>query len=253
MPVVIERGFQVKGIAMKIVAYYRVSTKKQGESGLGLEGQKAAVQEFASQRKAEVVREYVEVETGKRSDRPELAKALAHAKRSRATLVVAKLDRLARNYSFLSALMEAKADFVACDNPTANKLTIQILAAVAEHEADAISQRTKAALAAAKARGTKLGSARPGHWKGREEARLRGAMKATKRAAEARQRAAQEAYTDIYPVVSKLHDKGLSLRNIASELNEMGHVTRRGKPWNPVQVNVVLQRAKRSAESNHAA
>jgi DNA invertase Pin-like site-specific DNA recombinase len=106
---------------MRIVAYYRVSTKKQGESGLGLGGQKAAVRDFAGQRKAEVVSEYVKVETGKRSDRPKLAKALAHAKRSMATLVVAKLDRLARNYAFLSALMEAKADFVACDNPTANK------------------------------------------------------------------------------------------------------------------------------------
>lgn len=229
---------------MKIVAYYRVSTKKQGESGLGLDGQKTAVQDFAAQTKAEILREYVEVETGKRADRPELAKALAHAKRSKATLVVAKLDRLARNYAFLSALMEAKADFVACDNPTANKLTIQILAAVAEHEADAISQRTKAALAAAKARGVKLGSARPGHWKGREEARKRGALRATAKAAEVRQRAAQEAYTDVYPVVSDLRAKGLSLRDIASQLNEMGHVTRRGKAWNPVQVSVVLDRSR---------
>jgi DNA invertase Pin-like site-specific DNA recombinase len=186
----------------------------------------------------------VEIETGKRSDRPELAKALAHAKRSRATLVVAKLDRLARNYAFLSALMEAKSDFVACDNPTANKLTIQILAAVAEHEADAISQRTKAALAAAKARGVKLGSARPGHWRGREQARLEGAKKATKRAAEVRKRAAEEAYSDIYQVVTKLRENGLSLREIASRLNDMGHVTRRGKSWNPVQVSVVLARAK---------
>lgn len=228
---------------MRIVAYYRVSTKKQGESGLGIEGQKAAVQEFATRNKGEVVREYVEVETGKRADRPELEKALAHAKRSRATLVVAKLDRLTRNYAFLSALMDAKADFVACDNPTANKLTIQILAAVAEHEADAISQRTKSALAAAKARGVKLGSARPGHWKGREDARLRGALAATKKAAEMRQRAAQEAYTDIYPVVSKLREEGLSLRDIASQLTQMGHVTRRGKPWNPVQVSVLVKRS----------
>ncbi len=227
---------------MTIVAYYRVSTRKQGESGLGLEGQKTAVQEYAGRSKAKIVREYVEIESGKRSDRPELEKALAHAKRSKATLVVAKLDRLARNYAFLSALMEAKADFVACDNPTANKLTIQILAAVAEHEADAISQRTKTALAAAKARGVKLGSARPGHWKGREKARLAGALKASKRAVEVRREAAQEAYTDIYPAIAQMHSDGLSLRKIAGRLNDMGHVTRRGKPWNPVQVSVVLNR-----------
>src|SRR5712671_4210340 len=144
-----------------IIPYYRVSTKKQGESGLGLEGQEAAVQNYARQSGATIKANYVEVESGKRSDRPQLAKALAHARRSKATLVVAKLDRLARNVAFLSALMDSTVPFVACDNPHANRLTLHILAAVAEAEALAISQRTKAALTAYKARGGKLGAELP--------------------------------------------------------------------------------------------
>ena len=146
-------------MAKSIVGYVRVSTAGQGASGLGLEAQQAAIDGYAAQHGASVARLYVEVESGRKVDRAELAKALAHAKRSRATLVVAKLDRLGRNVAFLSALMEAKVDFVAVDNPAANKLTLHILAAVAEAEAEAISARTKAALQAYKARGGKLGGA----------------------------------------------------------------------------------------------
>lgn len=142
-------------------------------------GWKAAVAELAARRGATLLSEYSEIESGKRKDRPELAKALAHARRSKATLVVAKLDRLARNVAFLSALMESNSDFVACDMEHANRLTIHILAAGAEAEAKAISERTKTALSAAKARGTKLGSSRPGHLDGREDARLRGAKQGT--------------------------------------------------------------------------
>jgi DNA invertase Pin-like site-specific DNA recombinase len=160
------------------VAYYRVSTKKQGDPGLDLEAQRAAVEAYAGQVGGRVKTAYVEVESGKRADRPELARALAHCRRNKATLVVAKMDRLGRNVAFLSALMESKVPFVACDNPHANKLTIHILAAVAEAEAEAISARTKAALAVAKAEGQLLGSARPGHWRGREEKRLAGLVKA---------------------------------------------------------------------------
>jgi DNA invertase Pin-like site-specific DNA recombinase len=178
---------------MKIIAYYRVSTAKQGKSGLGLEGQRAALETFASQQGATVVADYQEIESGKRSDRPQLARAVAHAKRSKATLVVAKLDRLSRNVAFLSTLLESGIDFVACDNPHANKFTIHILAAVAEHEAEAISLRTKAALEAAKRRGKKLGSARPGHWQGREAARQRGAIKG---AAAARRRTAKSVFAN---------------------------------------------------------
>jgi DNA invertase Pin-like site-specific DNA recombinase len=118
-----------------LIPYYRVSTRKQEKSGLGLEGQKAAVTEFVDRQCARVLATYTETETGKRADRPELAKAIAHAKRARATLVVAKLDRLARNVAFTAALMESGVDFLACDNPHANRLTIHILAAVAEEEA----------------------------------------------------------------------------------------------------------------------
>lgn len=228
---------------MKVVAYYRVSTKRQGESGLGLEGQKAAVDAFAKQAGANVLTEYTEIESGRKAHRPELAKALAHAKRSKATLVVAKLDRLARNVAFTAALQDAGVRFVCCDNPSANEMTINILASVAQGEAKAISERTIAALTAAKARGTKLGSARPGHWHGREQLRLAGLAKARERAAEANKRAADEAYTDIYPTVTELRVKGMSLQAIAGELNAMGHTTRRGKPWNPMQVLHVLKRA----------
>ena len=132
-----------RGMDRKLIAYYRVSTKAQGDSGLGLEGQTAAVEAYAAREGAEILRAYQEVETGKRADRPELLKAIAHAKRSRATLVIAKLDRLARNVAFLANLMESGVDFVACDQPQANRLTIHILAAVAENEAVMISQRTK--------------------------------------------------------------------------------------------------------------
>jgi DNA invertase Pin-like site-specific DNA recombinase len=229
--------------ATKVIAYYRVSTKKQGKSGLGLEGQKSAVADHIRQHGGKLVAEYMEVETGKRKDRPELLKATAHAKRSKARLVVAKLDRLARNVAFTSALMETNVDFVACDNPHANKFTIHILAAVAEHEAEQISQRTKAALAAARRRGVKLGSARPGHWEGRDHLRHAGLKKARKAAAEALRQGFQEEYVDLFPVVSGLRRKGESLQTIANELNDMGHTTRRGKPWNRMQVSRVLQRA----------
>jgi DNA invertase Pin-like site-specific DNA recombinase len=227
----------------EIIGYLRVSTKRQGESGLGLEGQRTAVEAHAQRTGARIAAWYTEVETGKRSDRPELARALAHARRAKATLTVAKLDRLARNVAFTSALMRSGADFVACDNPHANKLTIHILAAVAEDEAERISQRTKAALAAAKARGEQLGSARPGHWDGREEARLAGLQTARLASAKVRTKNAAEAYSDLAPIVAELRGKGLSLAAIADELNKQGHTTRRGKPWNAVQVSRVLERA----------
>jgi DNA invertase Pin-like site-specific DNA recombinase len=220
----------------KIIAYFRVSTKQQGASGLGLEGQQTAVEAYARETGARIVAKYVEVESGKIADRPELAKALAHAKRSKATLCVAKLDRLSRNVEFLAKVMNSDVEFVACDNPAANRLTLHILAAVAEAEAKAISDRTKAALAAAKKRGIKLGSARPGHWNGREELRLAGAKNGAKSAGFALSKAAREAYQDLQPTVNELRQLGLSLRAIANELDKLGHTTRRGCRWNAVQV-----------------
>src|SRR6266849_4699770 len=181
-------------MAADVIGYLRVSTRKQGESGLGLEGQRTAVESYARQTGSRIAAWYTEVESGKWSERPQLAKALPHAKRSKAVLVVAKLDRLSRDVEFLAKVMNSGADFVACDNPAANRLTLHILAAVAEAEAKAISDRTKAALAAAKRRGIRLGSARPGHWKGREARRLAGARKGAKAAGESLARAAAEAY-----------------------------------------------------------
>lgn len=230
-----------------IVAYFRVSTKKQEDSGLGLDGQRDAVESFAAQNGKPIVARYTEVETGKRADRPELARALAHARRSKATLVVAKLDRLARNVAFLSALMRSGADFLCCDNPHANKLTIHILAAVAEDEAERISQRTKAALAVLKASGVKLGSDRPGHWKGREDKRLAGLAKGRAIAARVLSEHAREAYADLVPTVAKLRQEGRTLQAIAVELNAQGHTTRRGRPWNPVQVSRILERMEPAA------
>ena len=230
-----------KTAVQKIIAYYRVSTAKQGRSGLGLEGQQAAVDAFVARRGCEVLATYTEVESGKLADRPQLAKALAHAKRSRATLVVAKLDRLARNVVFLGSLMESAVDFIAIDLEHANRLTLHILSAVAEGEARAISDRTKAALQAKKARGAKLGSARPGHWDGHEAARLQGSIKGA--AATAHRVAADEAYADLLPTIQQLRTDGQTLQQIADTLNGEGHTTRRGKPWNNVQVMRVLGRA----------
>jgi DNA invertase Pin-like site-specific DNA recombinase len=225
-------------MAMVIIGYLRVSTKGQGESGLGLEAQQAAIEAYARQHSAKIAFLYVEVESGKRADRPELAKALAHAKRSKAVLVVAKLDRLARNVEFLARVLNAGTDFVACDNPAANRLTLHILAAVAEAEAKSISERTKAALAAYKARGGKLGGQLPQCRNLTPEAIAKG----RERSAQARAKAAEEAYTDLAPAMAKMKAEGLSLREIAGRLNDEGHTTRKGKPWNPVQVARVLER-----------
>lgn len=229
-------------MAAELVAYYRVSTKQQGESGLGLEAQEATVQTYARQTGATIKASYIEVESGKRADRPALAKALAHAKRSKATLCVAKLDRLSRNVEFLARVMNSGCEFAAADMPSANRFMLHVMAAVAEHEAKAISDRTKDALRAAKANGVKLGSARPGHWKGREQARLNGLTKARTVAVKVRQENAAQAYTDLLPMIAGLKGEGLSLRQIAERLNAEGHTTRRGRPWNPVQVARVLER-----------
>lgn len=234
-------------MSRKLIGYFRVSTARQGKSGLGLEAQEAAVREFAEREGGQIVASYTEVETGKRADRPELAKAIAHCKRARGTLVIAKLDRLARNLHFTSGLMESGVDFIACDCPFANRLTIHILAAVAEDEARRISERTRAALQAAKRRGVKLGSARPGHWNGREDKRQKGIRKAAKIAAKLNRESARAAYADLLPAMQALRAEGRSLQAIADALNQQGHETRRGRPWNKEQVRLVLQRATHGA------
>ena len=140
------------------IAYYRVSTDKQGRSGLGLEAQRAAVERHLNGDGSALIAEYTEIESGKKNQRPQLHAALQHCRKERATLVIAKLDRLGRNVAFIASLMESRVEFLCCDNPHANKLMLHMLAAFAEHEREQISKRTKAALAAARARGTKLGN-----------------------------------------------------------------------------------------------
>ena len=226
-----------------LVSYLRVSTRKQGKSGLGLEAQRAAVADYAAREGLRVVAEYVEVESGKKAARPELAKAINHCRAAKACLVVAKLDRLARNVAFLSALMEAGLEFVALDNPYANTFTLHVLAAVAEQEARATSERTKAALEAAKRRGVLLGSSRPGHWRGREERRLAGSKRGVKRAAELRTQAARQHNGMAVAEALRLRREGMSWMEIATVLNESGLVTRRGNTWSKSSVFMAVKAA----------
>ncbi len=215
------------------VAYYRVSTAKQGASGLGLEAQKSAVQSYLSGGQCELVEEVTEVESGKRNDRPALAHALALCRIHGATLIIAKLDRLARNVAFISNLMEAGVEFTAVDFPQANRLTIHVLAAVAEHEAVMISQRTKMALAAAKARGVVLGGDR-----GMIASQ---ALTGAKASASVRQAKARKRSSDLLPVIQAIKAEGASsLRRIAAVLNERRIPTARGCQWNAVQVRRVM-------------
>lgn len=223
----------------KMVAYYRVSTKKQEDSGAGLDAQRAAVARYVADNGCDLIGEYVEVETGKKHDldnRPELRRAVAHAKRSKAILVVSKLDRLLRSTVVRNTLKTKGVRFVAVDNPHANELTIDILAAVAANEVRQIAERTRAALAAKKADGWLLGGARPGHPKPTRTMALAGASAS----ALVRSKAAAEAYEDLVPTITQLRGAGLSLRQIAARLNDEGHTTRCGKPWNPMQVSRLL-------------
>jgi DNA invertase Pin-like site-specific DNA recombinase len=215
----------------KFIAYYRVSTQRQGDSGLGLDAQRRAVRDYLDGGSWQLVGEFTEVESGKHAARPELAKALAQCKRERAKLVIAKLDRLSRNVAFLATLMDRGVDFVACDNPHANKLTIHILAAVAEHEREMIAQRTKDALAAAKRRGVKLGG--PKLEVAQEVSRHR-------RKALADQRAA-----NVVPIIREVQRAGLkSLRAIAEALNSRGVRTARGGTWHASSVRDALKRVE---------
>lgn len=223
----------------KLVEYRRVSTDKQGQSGLGLEAQRTAVESYAKSIGGAIVASFVEVESGKRCDRPELAKALARAKALKATLVVAKLDRLARNVAFVSALMESGVDFVACDNPHANRLTVHILAAVAEDEARRISERTKNALAARRARGLPLGAemveCRNLSVQAASKGRCDGAL--------AQVKAADEHLAPVLPMMRELRASGATLQAIADKLNSDGYSTRRGGQYGKVQVKLALDRS----------
>jgi DNA invertase Pin-like site-specific DNA recombinase len=226
--------------AAKFVAYYRVSTDKQGRSGLGLEAQRAAVEGHAAATGGRIVAEFVEVESGRKRDRPQLAAALEACRERRgAVLLLAKLDRLARNVAFVSGLMESGVEFVAADMPAVNRLTVHILAAVAEEEARMVSARTKAALAAARVRGVVLGGKRRGAGDLRPYAAQGSAASAAARAAKARARA-----EDLAPVIEEMRATGaVSLNAIARGLNARGVPAARGGRWSAVQVRRVVARA----------
>jgi DNA invertase Pin-like site-specific DNA recombinase len=215
----------------KFVAYYRVSTQRQGISGLGLEAQREAVARYLSNASGTLLTEFCEVETGKGANalakRPELRKALDQCRKLGAVLVIAKLDRLARNVHFVSGLMESRVRFVAVDMPEANELTIHIMAAFAEHEAKRISERTKDALARAKARGTQLGRA---GW-----ANLRPKIEERKRQANVFARRLQGQ-------VEGFRLRRLSQRQRVSELNALGITTQRGGAWSLVQLQRTIAR-----------
>ncbi|MGG5811453.1 recombinase family protein [Falsiroseomonas sp. CW058] len=217
------------------VAYFRVSTDKQGASGLGLEAQQEAVERHVRAAGGTILATFVEVESGKRNDRPEIAAAIAACRARRATLIIAKLDRLARNVAFVSNLMESGVEFVACDNPHANRLTIHILAAVAEHEREMISARTKAALQAARARGVKLGSPRL----------IAGDAEAARAANAVRQRLSDEHAARVLPLIRAAQAAGCtSLPQIAAALMARGVKTPAGAEiWHPTQVQRILDRS----------
>ena len=222
---------------MQIVSYLRVSTARQGASGLGLEAQRAAVQGFAAAGSHTIVAELVEVESGSKADRPQLAAALATCRLRRATLVIAKLDRLARNVAFIANLMDGGVEFVACDMPHANRLTLHLLAAIAEHEREMISQRTKAALAAAKARGVKLGNPR-GAEHLREHSRDAAAASAKVRAAKAR--AHDEA---IAGTIAEFTAAGVvGATAMARQLNLRGIPAPLGGAWSGGQLRMTMSR-----------
>lgn len=217
----------------KFVSYLRVSTDRQGRSGLGEEAQRQAVRDYLNGGSWDLLAEYREVESGKDNHRPELASALAHCRRTGAMLIVAKLDRLSRNLAFLAALMDSDVEFLAVDNPHANRFTLHILAAVAEHERGQISARTKAALAAAKARGTVLGGFRG----------YRPDAAAAEHARAAATEAADSRAHELAPVVQTMRRDGLSLAQCAAKLAQDGIRTPRGGQWTPTAVSNVLKRS----------
>ena len=213
----------------KFVAYFRVSTDKQGKSGLGLDAQRHAVQQYLNGGTWSLIGEFTEIESGKRNERPELEKALTICKRQKAKLVIAKLDRLSRNLAFIATLMDSGVEFVAVDNPHANKLTVHILAAVAQHEREMIAQRTKDALQAAKARGVVLGNPRLADVRDRAVANLKAD--------------ADRFARNVAPIIREIQSSGVpSHRGIARALNARGVATARGGQWTAVQVGAIVRR-----------
>ena len=212
----------------KFVAYFRVSTDRQDKSGLGLEAQREAVMNYLDGGRWTLIKEFTEVESGKRNGRPELVKALAACKRQKAKLVIAKLDRLGRNLAFIATLMESGVEFVAVDNPHANELTVHFLAAIAQHEREMISERSKAALLAAKRRGRRLGNPN--------------LPEAAKRGVAALKANAKRFAANVRPIIDEIIAAGAKSHNaIAAKLNERNVPTARGGVWTHVQVGAILR------------
>jgi len=225
------------GTMTPAVAYYRVSTARQGKSGLGIEAQKAAIQRFAEAEGIQVVAEHVEVETGKGADalerRPELAAALAQARKAKCPVLVAKLDRLSRDVHFISGLMAHRVPFVVAElGADADPFMLHLYAALAEKERALISQRTRVALAAKKAQGFKLGNPR--------------AAETIGRAHDAARAVADQFAANVLPIVREIQASGLTtLRDIAGALNARGIRTARGGAWHSSTVRNLLMREKR--------
>lgn len=215
----------------RYVAYYRVSTERQGNSGLGLEAQRVAVRAFVKD--APIIAEFTEVESGKHNDRKELALAMAAAKESGARLVIAKLDRLSRNAGFIFALKDSGVDFVCCDIPEANTLTIGIFAVLAQHERELISSRTKAALQALKDRGVTLGT----------PANLTAAARAKGTAARIESARTSKVNRQAAAIATDKRAQGFTLRAIAGDLNALDYRTTSGKSFQAVTVKRLLDRA----------
>ncbi|PWC56656.1 recombinase family protein [Azospirillum sp. TSO22-1] len=219
----------------QFVTYLRVSTARQGRSGLGIEAQRKAVTDHLNGGNWTLIAEYVETESGKRGDRPELAKALQVCRIHGATLLIAKADRLSRNVAFIATLMESGVPFVAADMPHASRFEWHIRASIAEQETRDISARTKAALAAAKARGVKLGGDRGNLSQVQRQGSAAGSTVI-------RQQASRRA-NDLVPIVSEIRASGVtSVRGIAKALNDRGIPTPRGKAWAPQSVANLLER-----------
>lgn len=224
--------------SLRLVAYERVSTARQGRSGLGLEAQRKAIDDFTASRHSEVIGRFTEIESGRKNDRPELEKALNLAKLTGATLVIARLDRLSRNAAFLLTLRDSGVRFLACDMPEANDLTVGIMALVAQQEREAISRRTREVLAAARARGVRLGNPNGA-------AALRRAGKGGQPLREAVMRNADRFALDLAPVVAAIRAEGhATLRAIADELNRRGMLTRRGGKWQVSNVRNLMRRVQ---------
>lgn len=217
----------------RFVAYFRVSTVKQGRSGLGLDVQRSTVNAYISGQDAEIIAEYIEVESGRRKDRRQLTEAIRHARAARASLIIAKLDRLARSVSFTSALMESGIEFVCCDLPSANKFTIHIMSALAEMEAEMISTRTKAALAEAKRRGVRLGNPMLHHY--RPDPAL---------GADARRKLADDQACSYIGLILAARQQGATtLQATADYLNQQCVLTPAGNQWHASTVRRLIKRA----------